>query len=187
MNSDIKAEKAKTITGNIFQTPELMARRPQDVVSETTIQTKTPSVKVTTSNKKSEKSSGAFRTIGEVAEELDVQQHVLRFWETKFSYIRPLKRGGGRRYYRPEDVELLRSIYKLLYTEGYTIKGVQKLLREKGKGEVIAAARPQEQAQPDMLVPLSSPQDALSDGQRQVLRNMLKDLKDLRSMIGGEE
>ena len=78
------------------------------------------------------KSAAAFRTISEVAEDLDVPQHVLRFWETKFSQVRPLKRGGGRRYYRPEDVELLRHIRDLLYTEGYTIKGVQRLLRETG-------------------------------------------------------
>ena len=78
------------------------------------------------------KSASAFRTISEVATDLDVPQHVLRFWETKFSQIRPLKRGGGRRYYRPEDVELLRSIRALLYGDGYTIKGVQKLLREGG-------------------------------------------------------
>src|ERR1700749_433766 len=76
----------------------------------------------------SKKSASAFRTISEVADELSVQQHVLRFWETKFSQIRPLKRGGGRRYYRPEDVELLKNIHHLLYQEGYTIKGVQKLL-----------------------------------------------------------
>lgn len=78
------------------------------------------------------KSAGAFRTISEVASELNVPQHVLRFWETKFSQVKPLKRGGGRRYYRPEDVELLRSIRALLYNDGYTIKGVQKLLREGG-------------------------------------------------------
>ncbi|MSO81479.1 MAG: MerR family transcriptional regulator [Alphaproteobacteria bacterium] len=78
------------------------------------------------------KSAAAFRTISEVSGSLDVPQHVLRFWETKFTQVRPLKRGGGRRYYRPEDVELLRAIRTLLYDEGYTIKGVQKLLREGG-------------------------------------------------------
>jgi len=78
------------------------------------------------------KSEGAFRTISEVADELNVPQHVLRFWETKFTQIRPLKRGGGRRYYRPEDVTLLKRIRTLLYTDGLTIKGVQKLLRETG-------------------------------------------------------
>ena len=76
------------------------------------------------------KSASAFRTISEVSEELDVPPHVLRFWEGKFSQVRPLKRGGGRRYYRPEDIALLRRIRDLLYSEGYTIKGVQKLLRE---------------------------------------------------------
>ena len=76
------------------------------------------------------KSAGAFRTISEVSAELDVPQHVLRFWETKFPQIKPLKRGGGRRYYRPDDVDLLRSIQVLLYKEGYTIKGVQRLLKE---------------------------------------------------------
>ncbi len=75
------------------------------------------------------KSAAAFRTISEVAGELDVAQHVLRFWESKFPQVRPLKRGGGRRYYRPEDVDLLRQIRSLLYEQGYTIKGAQKLLR----------------------------------------------------------
>jgi DNA-binding transcriptional MerR regulator len=78
------------------------------------------------------KSAAAFRTISEVADELDVPQHVLRFWETKFPQIKPLKRGGGRRYYRPEDVDLLGRIRVLLYQEGYTIRGVQRLLREGG-------------------------------------------------------
>jgi len=76
------------------------------------------------------KSPSAFRTISEVAEDLDVPPHVLRFWETKFVQIKPMKRGGGRRYYRPEDVDLLRKIRALLYQDGYTIKGVQKLLKE---------------------------------------------------------
>ncbi|TCT11479.1 MerR-like DNA binding protein [Tepidamorphus gemmatus] len=80
----------------------------------------------------SEKSPEAFRTISEVAEELDLPQHVLRFWETRFSQIKPMKRGGGRRYYRPEDVNLLRGIRHLLYGEGYTIKGVQRILKEQG-------------------------------------------------------
>jgi DNA-binding transcriptional MerR regulator len=75
------------------------------------------------------KSAAAFRTISEVAGDLEVAQHVLRFWESKFPQVRPLKRGGGRRYYRPEDVDLLRQIRSLLYEEGYTIKGAQKLLK----------------------------------------------------------
>ena len=82
------------------------------------------------SNRRDGKSATAFRTISEVAGALDLPQHVLRFWETKFKQIRPMKRGGGRRYYRPEDVALLRRIQSLLYDEGYTIKGVQKLLRD---------------------------------------------------------
>lgn len=95
------------------------------------------------SARRSGKSASAFRTISEVARELDVPQHVLRFWESKFAQVKPLKRGGGRRYYRPEDVELLRTIRALLYQEGYTIKGVQKLLREgqvNRAGESPAAA-----------------------------------------------
>lgn len=85
-----------------------------------------------------DKSPDAFRTISEVAEDLDLPQHVLRFWETRFSQIKPLKRGGGRRYYRPTDVDLLKGIRHLLYEEGYTIKGVQKILRENGNQFAIA-------------------------------------------------
>ena len=83
----------------------------------------------------------AFRTISEVAQELSLPQHVLRFWETRFSSIRPMKRGGGRRYYRPDDIDLLRGIRALLYGEGYTIRGVQRILKEQGPRFVIAAAR----------------------------------------------
>jgi DNA-binding transcriptional MerR regulator len=99
------------------------------------------------------KSAAAFRTISEVADELDVAQHVLRFWESKFPQVRPLKRGGGRRYYRPEDVDLLRQIRSLLYEEGYTIRGAQKLLKghrrasgeaegENGATEAVQRPRP---------------------------------------------
>ena len=87
------------------------------------------------------KAADAFRTIGEVADELDVPKHVLRFWEGKFPQIRPMKRGGGRRYYRPEDMELLRGIRHLLHAEGYTIKGVQKILREQGVEQVKSLVR----------------------------------------------
>jgi DNA-binding transcriptional MerR regulator len=79
-----------------------------------------------------DKAPGAFRTISEVADEIDVPQHVLRFWESRFAQIRPMKRGGGRRFYRPEDVDLLRGVRHLLYGEGYTIRGVQRILREQG-------------------------------------------------------
>ena len=84
------------------------------------------------SRSRSRKSPSAFRTISEVADELHIPQHVLRFWETKFPQVKPLKRGGGRRYYRPDDIQLLRRISDLLYIQGYTIKGVQRLLREGG-------------------------------------------------------
>src|ERR671914_990498 len=88
-----------------------------------------------------DKSPDAFRTISEVAEDLDVPQHVLRFWETRFAQIKPLKRGGGRRYYRPEDVSLLRGIRHLLYGEGYTIRGVQRIIREQGVKFVQSAGQ----------------------------------------------
>ncbi len=101
-----------------------------------------------------EKSPDAFRTISEAAEELDVPQHVLRFWETKFTQIKPMKRAGGRRYYRPADVELLKGIRSLLYKEGYTIRGVQKILKEDGvayvggvgRGEIMPRKREGEMA-----------------------------------------
>jgi DNA-binding transcriptional MerR regulator len=80
------------------------------------------------------KSAAAFRTTGEVAEELGLQAHILRFWETRFPQVKPLRRGGGRRYYRPEDVDLLRRIRQCLYQEGYTIRGVQRLLRDRESG-----------------------------------------------------
>ena len=98
------------------------------------------------------KSDAAFRTTGEVSEELELPAHVLRFWESKFPEIKPLKRGGGRRYYRPEDVDLLRRIRQFLYHEGYTIRGVQKLLREGGPRE--KAAVPIESNSRPMLFPL---------------------------------
>ncbi len=87
------------------------------------------------------KGPDAFRTISEVAAELNLPQHVLRFWETRFSQIKPLKRGGGRRYYRPDDIDLLRGIRHLLYGEGYTIRGVQRILKEQGPRFAIAAGR----------------------------------------------
>lgn len=145
------------------------------------------------------KAPGAFRTISEVGEELGLQQHVLRFWETKFSQIRPLKRGGGRRYYRPEDVLLLRRIHELLYSEGYTIRGVQKLLKEQGKSRVIAAAGsavPEDESEPSppLLLPVAQERaemagkpGGLTKRQRAILEAMLGDLKELRAMIRGPE
>src|SRR4029077_17211873 len=112
------------------------------------------------------KAPNAFRTISEVADELHIPQHVLRFWETKFPQVKPLKRGGGRRYYRPDDIALLRRISDLLYIQGYTIKGVQRLLREGGGrlSEDIPPATDEERSgeaeldtmrheQPDLLIP----------------------------------
>jgi len=105
-----------------------------------------------------EKSPEAFRTISEVSAELDVPQHVLRFWETRFAQIKPVKRAGGRRYYRPDDVDLLRGIRSLLYSDGYTIKGVQKVLRERGLRQVAALGRGE--ARPDAPVqPVRPPDD----------------------------
>jgi DNA-binding transcriptional MerR regulator len=101
-----------------------------------------------------EKAPDAFRTISEVAGDLDVPQHVLRFWESRFAQIKPMKRGGGRRYYRPEDVDLLRGIRYLLYGEGYTIRGVQRILRDQGISFVQSVW--QEGA---AKVPLSLPSD----------------------------
>jgi DNA-binding transcriptional MerR regulator len=95
----------------------------------------------TTAEMPMDKSPDAFRTISEAAAELDLPQHVLRFWETRFSQIKPLKRGGGRRYYRPDDVALLRGIRHLLYAEGYTIKGVQRIIKEEGLRFVTDAGR----------------------------------------------
>ncbi len=115
------------------------------------------------------KSASAFRTISEVSTELDVPQHVLRFWETKFTQVRPLKRGGGRRYYRPEDVDLLRRIQGLLYGEGYTIKGVQRLMKE-SRGKAGAAS-------------LAVKPTAPAGGDSALLKELLGELTDLREKL----
>jgi len=104
-----------------------------------------------------DKSPDAFRTIGEAAEELEVPQHVLRFWETRFSQIRPMKRGGGRRYYRPADMTLLRAIKAKLHGEGYTIKGVQRMLKEHGARALIAADLSPGPEQESQLAPVAPP------------------------------
>ena len=113
-----------------------------------------------------DKDADAFRTISEVAEELDLPQHVLRFWETRFSQIKPLKRGGGRRYYRPDDVDLVRAIRHLLYGEGYTIKGVQRILKEQGVRALVAMARGEamlsvQEAAATMVAPPAEPEQAV--------------------------
>ena len=122
-----------------------------------------------------DKSPDAFRTISEAADELDLPQHVLRFWETRFSTIKPLKRGGGRRYYRPEDVLLLKGIRHLLYDQGFTIKGVQRILKDQGIRYVIGigegrpmeslpAAVDEEPEFDDEPIETSAPRAALSNG-----------------------
>jgi DNA-binding transcriptional MerR regulator len=132
-----------------------------------------------------QKSQAAFRTISEVADELDVAQHVLRFWESKFPQVRPLKRGGGRRYYRPEDIDLLRQIRSLLYDEGYTIKGAQKLLRGRrtrpGAEEATAAERaaaPAPRPAPAVAAPRTLPIDV-----RRRLKALRDELRDLRALL----
>ena len=121
------------------------------------------------------KSDAAFRTISEVAADLNVPQHVLRFWETKFSQVRPLKRGGGRRYYRPEDVTLLKRIRSLLYTDGMTIRGVQKLLRETGVKTQDEPPREAKAAPPEAV--REAPEAQLS---RDEAKHLLAELSGLR-------
>lgn len=138
-----------------------------------------------TAARRNGKSASAFRTISEVASELDVPSHVLRFWETKFAQVRPLKRGGGRRYYRPEDVTLLRRIRSLLYDDGYTIKGVQKLLREGGlkddrESEDPAPATPEAAPEP---VASPAPVSGSLGGQRAALIEILDELEALREVV----
>ena len=135
------------------------------------------------------KSESAFRTISEVSERLEVPQHVLRFWETKFNQVRPLKRGGGRRYYRPEDVRLLSHIRDLLYSEGYTIKGVQRLLREGGvKADADASGMaptpvvPPSQAAAGPNQPEAAAQ-GLSPEHRAQLEALRRELSELRDML----
>ncbi|KQU00825.1 hypothetical protein ASG60_19540 [Methylobacterium sp. Leaf469] len=137
-----------------------------------------------------EKSATAFRTIKEAADELEVPQHVLRFWETRFAQVRPVKRAGGRRYYRPDDIDLLKGIRSLLHGQGYTIKGAQAILREKGlrfvqsvgRGEAeIAAASPPENHGPEEL---DAPGiHGLPDDARPVLEAVLDDLYACRSIL----
>ena len=140
------------------------------------------------------KSAAAFRTISEVAAELDLPQHVLRFWETKFNVIKPMKRGGGRRYYRPEDIVLLRSIRDLLYTDGYTIKGVRKLLREGGGKLTAPAERPPETSpgppsQAGQAAPAPAPGTAEDSGRdpghRGELEKVVVELENIRAMLRG--
>ena len=156
-----------------------------------------------------EKSPDAFRTISEVAEDLTVPQHVLRFWETRFTQIKPMKRAGGRRYYRPSDLELLRGIHDLLYKRGYTIRGVQLILKEEGVAYVTAIGRGEIMPRKSEMALLGAPPpgtakaaprlgratvsqpigDApkiihkLSNNQAEALRAALKDLGDARKLL----
>jgi len=121
------------------------------------------------------KSKDAFRTIAEVADELDIATHVLRFWETKFPQIQPMKRSGGRRYYRPDDVELVRKIKYYLYDKRYTIEGVQKVIKEKGLKAIIG-----EEIQKDFFAE-SLEQIDLSERNKELLSNISAELKALSS------
>lgn len=149
---------------------------------------------------KSAKAQNAFRTISEVADDLGVQQHVLRFWETKFTSIKPMKRGGGRRYYRPEDVALLKKIHHLLYSDGYTIKGVQKLLKGVSKNAVLQEQRKEQPAQvhgvaaaqvsapsqnigQQVVAKPAAPKVVLSDDQKVALQSLLDDLVEMRDLL----
>ena len=135
------------------------------------------------------KSPSAFRTISEVADELHIPQHVLRFWETRFPQVKPLKRGGGRRYYRPDDIALLRSISHLLYIQGYTIKGVQRLLREGGGAlaEDIPPASEAERRDDDEELDLPSSEQPstrpLDPALREGLRGILAELEAIRALL----
>ena len=155
---------------------------------------------------RSRKAPTAFRTISEVADELHIPQHVLRFWETKFPQVKPMKRGGGRRYYRPDDIALLRQISDLLYIQGYTIKGVQRLLRE-GGGRLSDNIPPppvdeRDEDEPELPIPgLATPSAPAEPGvaakpravrpepepearrRRALLREVLKELEAIRALL----
>ena len=133
------------------------------------------------------KSPEAFRTISEVSKDLSLPQHVLRFWETKFIQIKPIKRGGGRRYYRPEDIKLLKGIKSLLYNDGYTIRGVQKVIKEVGTKRML-----QKESENNIFTETENTtnqsnnniaQYKLGESKRKKLMNVLNDLVDLRKKI----
>ena len=135
------------------------------------------------------KSPEAFRTISEVSKDLSLPQHVLRFWETKFVQIKPIKRGGGRRYYRPEDVKLLKGIKNLLYNDGYTIRGVQKVIKENGTKKLLTI-----QSENNLFTEIKKdnndpkeqqnyPQYSINNSKRKKLMNVLEDLVQLRKKL----
>jgi len=123
----------------------------------------------------------AFRTISEAADELNVPQHVLRFWETKFAFIRPMKRAGGRRFYRPADIAVLRGVRRLLHDDGYTIKGVQRLHREQGIRRLVAAGEGEGGEAP----PADGHAEAMSAKGRSGLLDALRDLETAKSRLDG--
>ncbi len=135
------------------------------------------------------KSPEAFRTISEVSKDLSLPQHVLRFWETKFVQIKPIKRGGGRRYYRPEDIELLRGIKYLLYNDGYTIRGVQKVIKENGAKKII----PKKSQNNDFTLDKDElkstikdeiqPHSMIAESKRKKLMTVLNDLVELKKKL----
>jgi len=144
------------------------------------------------------KSPEAFRTISEVSKDLSLPQHVLRFWETKFAQIKPIKRGGGRRYYRPEDVDLLKGIKNLLYNDGYTIRGVQKVIKENGSKNILfsnnkANIKVLQKTFTDSENSYISEQNVhsrtgqtLSDSKRKQLMNVMQNLVELQSKISSK-
>lgn len=123
------------------------------------------------------KSKAAFRTIAEVADELDVATHVLRFWETKFPQIKPMKRSGGRRYYRPDDVELVRTIKNFLYEKRYTIEGVQKLFKEKGLKNILGEEIQKDFFNEDETLPV------LDESNRKIITGLLDELKNMKKEL----
>jgi DNA-binding transcriptional MerR regulator len=129
------------------------------------------------------KGPDAFRTISEAADELAVPQHVLRFWETKFSFIRPMKRAGGRRFYRRQDIEVLQGVRILLHEEGYTIKGVQRLHKEQGMRRLVDAANGVHPAETELAHAVEAAPSLLGDTARVRLQRVLDDLQGVKDRI----
>ena len=135
------------------------------------------------------KSPEAFRTISEVSKDLSLPQHVLRFWETKFIQIKPIKRGGGRRYYRPEDIELLKGIKYLLYNDGYTIRGVQKVIKENGTKKILLknidnnSFTIDQQDNKTQFDKLDNQYASIAESKRKKLMSVLNDLVELKKKL----